>query len=499
MAYTSLYRRYRPDTFDDVIGQDHIVRTLKNQIATGTIGHAYIFTGTRGTGKTSVAKIFARAVNCPTPVDSSPCGKCDVCRELTLNGNFDVLEIDAASNNSVDQVRELTDKVMFPPTIGKYKVYIIDEVHMLSKGAYNALLKTLEEPPAYAIFILATTEVRQIPATILSRCLRFDFRLVSPAKIAERIRFIFDDNGISYENEGVDAIANAGQGSVRDALSIADMCVSYSGRNVTYASVLEVLGASDPVRLARLADEIASGNVEEALRMVAETCDLGKSITTLASDLATTFRNVLYIKSCKNAKELLSIPDATYALLKDLADKYSVVKCMSIMKAMTSLEGEFKYTSQHRILFEATVVSCALGVSGAGGNDKVKELEAKVALLEKKIQQIARSGFKSAPVKSDAGQVWTAVASELEKRGNKILALAILGADVKTDGNDFVVSVSEQSTYDLISTKANRDLVNSIFSEKSDLTLRIEEIKIIEEDKTVPFLKEMFGNLVEIK
>ncbi len=500
MAYTSLYRRYRPETFDDVIGQDHIVRTLKNQIATGTIGHAYIFTGTRGTGKTSVAKIFARAVNCPTPVDYSPCGKCDVCRELSLNGNFDVLEIDAASNNSVDQVRELTDKVLFPPTIGKYKVYIVDEVHMLSKGAYNALLKTLEEPPAHAIFILATTEVRQIPATILSRCLRFDFRLVPPQKIAERIRFIFDDNGITYEPEGVDVIANAGQGSVRDALSIADMCVSYSNNNVTYKSVLEVLGTSDPVRLANLADEIAGGNVEEALRIVAETCDLGKSVPTLAQDLAATFRNVLYIKSCGNAKSLLSIPDSTYVLLKRIADKYSVARCMSIMKAMNALEGEFRFSSQHRILLEATVVSCTLGNGGGDvGNEKIKELEGKIAILEKKLQQLTRSGFNGAPAKSDAGQVWKSVASELENKGNKILALAIVGADVKVDGNYFVVSVSEQSTYDLITTKANKDLINSIFEKKSDLTLKIEEIRIIEEDKTIPYLKDMFGNYIEIK
>ncbi len=499
MAYTSLYRRYRPETFDDVIGQDHIVRTLKNQIATGTVGHAYVFTGTRGTGKTSVAKIFARAVNCASPVDYSPCGKCDVCRELALSGNFDVVEMDAASNNSVDQIRELTDKILFPPTVGKFKVYIIDEVHMLSKSAYNALLKTLEEPPAHVIFILATTEVHSIPATILSRCLRFDFRLVSSAKIAERIRYIFDDNGIKYEPEAVDMIASAGQGSVRDALSIADMCVSYSNENVTYESVLEVLGASDPARLVELADYIADGNVESALRSVADICDLGKSVPMLANDLATTFRNVLYMKSCKNAKETLSIPDATYELLKNLAAKYSTTKCMSIMKAMTSLEGEFKYSSQHRILFEATVVSCALGVSDGGGSDKIKELEAKVSQLERKIQQLSKSGFKGAPAITDAGQVWKAVASELENKGYKILALALINSDVREEGDVFTVSVSERATYDLMTEKTNRDLINSIFAGYSSCTLKIEEIKKIEEDKTIPYIKEMFGSFVEIK
>lgn len=286
MAYTSLYRKYRPDTFDKVIGQDHIVRTLKNQIAHGNVGHAYIFTGTRGTGKTSVAKIFARAVNCLSPLaDGSPCGKCENCVELASNSNFDILEIDAASNNSVDQIRELTDKIGFPPTVGKYKVYIVDEVHMLSKAAFNALLKTLEEPPSHAIFILATTEIHQIPATILSRCLRFDFRLVPNGVIAKRIRFIFDDIGVKYENEAVDLIASAGAGSVRDALSVADMCVSYCDSNVTYNGVLEVLGAADPKKLQSLATAIADGDTDKALQEVANLCDLGKSVPILAQTL----------------------------------------------------------------------------------------------------------------------------------------------------------------------------------------------------------------------
>ena len=498
MANTSLYRRYRPETFDDVIGQDHIVRTLKNQIANGTVGHAYLFTGTRGTGKTSVARIFARAVNCATPVDSSPCGKCPACLELALSDNFDIIEIDAASNNGVEQIRELTDKVGFPPTIGKYKVYIIDEVHMLTKSGYNAFLKTLEEPPAHAIFILATTEVHQIPATILSRCLRFDFRLVSAGKIAERVKFIFDDNGIKYDNEGVNLIANAGQGSVRDALSIADMCVSYSSGNVTYNSVLEVLGASDPAKIARLADAVASGDVDSALSEVAAMCDLGKSMPILASDLSSFFRNVLYIKTCKNAKQLLSIPDTTYALLVDVAGKYSVAKCMTIMKAMNALEGDFRYSTQHRILLEAAIVSCAAGPE-ASDNAKIRELEAKVALLEKKVKSMAQSGFKPTPVKSDARQVWQGVASELMDRGQRLLALAVPEADVSCDDKSFTVSLSTKATYDILTDKRNRDILNDVFSSLSNLELNIKHVAKYEEDKSLPYVKEMFGNKLEIK
>ena len=227
MAFTSLYRRYRPTTFAKVLGQDHIIKTLVNQINSNNVGHAYIFTGTRGTGKTSVAKIFAKAVNCLHPVNGSPCGTCEVCLGLALDDNFDIVELDAASNNGVEQIRDIINQVSYTPSIGKYKVYIIDEVHMLSKAAFNALLKTLEEPPKYAIFILATTEVSAVPATILSRCLRFDFRLVSKKVLTEHICNIFDELTVKYEVPAVELIAQAGNGSVRDALSIADMCMSY--------------------------------------------------------------------------------------------------------------------------------------------------------------------------------------------------------------------------------------------------------------------------------
>ena len=498
MANISLYRRYRPETFEDVIGQDHIVRTLKNQIANGTVGHAYLFTGTRGTGKTSVARIFARAVNCIHPVDASPCGKCPACLELALSDNFDIIEIDAASNTSVDQIRELIDKVGFPPTIGKYKVYIIDEVHMLSKSAFNAFLKTLEEPPAHAIFILATTEVHQIPATILSRCLRFDFRLVSASMIAERLKHVFDDIHVTYDNEGVSVIANAGRGSVRDALSIADMCVSYSGGNITYNSVLEVLGASDPAKIAHLADAVASGDVDGALTEIARMCEMGKSMPVLASDLSSFFRNVLYIKTCKNAKQLLSIPDTTYTLLVEVAKKYSVAKCMTIMKAMNALEGDFRYSTQHRILLEAAIVSCAAGPE-ASDNAKIRELEAKVMALEKKVKSMAQSGFKPTPVKSDARQVWQNVASELMNRGQRLLALAVLEADVSSDDKKFVVAISTKATYDILTDKTNRDILNDVFKALSNLELDIKHVAKYEEDKSLPFVKSMFGSKLEIK
>lgn len=498
MAYTSLYRKYRPDTFDKVIGQDCIVRTLKNQILSDSVGHAYIFTGTRGTGKTSVAKIFARAVNCLHPVDGSPCGKCENCVELASSNNFDILELDAASNNSVEQIREITDKIGFPPTVGRYKVYIVDEVHMLSTAAFNALLKTLEEPPQHAIFILATTEIHKIPATILSRCLRFDFKLVPQAVIAERIKFIFDDIGVKYENEAVGLIAASGAGSVRDALSLADMCVSYCNGNVTYGGVLEVLGASDPKKLRELAVCIAEGDVDGALVRVSELCDLGKSVSMLAKDLAELFRNVLYIKNCTQANKLLNLPEEIYAGLKTLADKYSSARCLSIMKLMSKLEGELRYTSQHRVLFEGAVVQACLNE----GDVKADEMALRIAKLEKQLATLKKSDFNSQPAIMDARQVWVHVASRLRAMGYGLIAMTVQDCKLEMTDSEFSVLVPDSATYGILSDKANRDALNKAFADTKEAAgraLKLKQQQNLDEDSAAPYLKDMFGTLLEIK
>ena len=464
MAYTSLYRRYRPDTFRDVIGQDHVVRTLVNQIRSGNIGHAYLFTGTRGTGKTSVAKIFSRAVNCLSPEDGSPCGKCEVCKALSSPSNFDILEIDAASNNSVDQIRELTDKINFPPTAGRFKVYIVDEVHMLSKSAHNALLKTLEEPPEHAIFILATTEVHAIPATILSRCMRFDFRLVPLQKIADRLRFVFDDNGVKYTDQAVRAIASAGQGSVRDALSIADMCVSYCSGDITYEGVLEVLGTSDPVKLVSLADDILAGNIEGA-----------------------------------RAAELLALPAELFEALKGLAARYDTQRLLSAMRRMTEMEGEFRYSTQHRILLEAAVIAAATDPAREGGAGD-RELEQRIALLTKKVNALTSRGFEPAPAVKAAGQVWTRVAAALEKAGKGLLAQAVAEARAEEREDAVHVKVSSESALRMLTEPDARRAVNEAAKACGcEKPIVIEEVRRIDENSAVPFLKDMFGKSLEIK
>ena len=495
MAYTSLYRRYRPDTFDGVVGQEHIVRTLRNQIKSGTVGHAYLFTGTRGTGKTSVAKIFARAVNCTQPVDGSPCGKCDVCRALSSPTSLDILEIDAASNNSVDQMRELTDKINFPPTVGRYKVYIVDEVHMLSKSAYNALLKTLEEPPAHAIFILATTEVHQIPATVLSRCLRFDFHLLPLSLIENRLKYIFDDIKVGYDADAVRLIASAGRGSMRDALSIADMCVSYCAGNITYDGVLEVLGTADPFKLLGLAEAVLAGDADAALVRLSALCDLGKSVPVLASDLGTMFRNMMYAATCKNAREILALPVDLFGAIAACAARYPLKKIFSSMKAMTALEGQFRYGTQHRTLLEAAVIEAATDEPSA---ESFKELAEKVDKLERQIKALTKSGFNPAPAKSDAKQVWGRVASALNAQGYRHAALAVTDAAVSETDQVFSVKIASAASMSILNDET-RAVIDRIFASLSKKTLVIEQGGVLVRDREEPYLREMFGDRLEVK
>ena len=271
MSYTALYRKFRPQEFSDVKGQEHIVTTLKNQIKAERIGHAYLFCGTRGTGKTTIAKIFAKAVNCEHPVDGSPCGECAACQAIAAGNSMNVIEIDAASNNGVDNIRQIREEVEYRPTEGRYKVYIIDEVHMLSIGAFNALLKTLEEPPSYVIFILATTEAHKIPITILSRCQRYDFRRISIDTISDRLLELLGEEQIEAEEKAVRYIAKAGDGSMRDALSLLDQCIAfYLGQKLTYDKVLKALGAIDTEVFSRMLRQILEKNVTQAIKMLEE-------------------------------------------------------------------------------------------------------------------------------------------------------------------------------------------------------------------------------------
>ncbi len=381
MSYLALYRRYRPSTFENLIGQEHIVKTLVNQIESGRLGHAYLFTGTRGTGKTSAAKIFAKAINCISTKNGSPCGECETCKALSDPSNIDVIEIDAASNNGVNEIRDLREKVQYPPVSCKYKVYIVDEVHMLTGAAFNALLKTLEEPPKHAVFILATTEVHKIPATILSRCMRFDFRLISTEKIAELIEKIYDEQGKPYEKEAVYAIANAGEGSIRDALSIADIAISYGKGTLTYDEVMEILGSSNGDLLTLFIKNVISGNSGGVLEIIENLSSLGKSMGVLNKDLTSLIRNVLVIKTCSNANKILALPMNKYQVLKEIADLTTEDRLIRILTIFADTENALKYSSHPRILFETSAIKATRPDSDYDFDAllaRIKELESKI-------------------------------------------------------------------------------------------------------------------------
>ena len=384
MAYTSLYRKYRPSTFDKVIGQDAVVRILRNMVSADNIAHAYLFTGTRGTGKTSVARIFAKAVNCQSPVEGSPCGHCEACKCFSA-GTMDYVELDAASNNSVDDIRALRESVKYPPSDPaiRYKVYIIDEVHQLSTAAFNAFLKTLEEPPAYCIFILATTEVQKLPQTILSRCLRFDFRAVSQEDLSAHVARIFDKEGVTYEQEALWAIAQAGYGSVRDTLSVADTCMSASDGNVTYAKVLDVLGASDPALIADVVESILSADLAKALAQVEKNMAMGKNVAVLTKDITKYVRDLLIAKSDPKANDYLKLPRTTYERAERIAKAVDAVTLVRALDIFSGLDGNMRLASSPRTVLENAIARTAT-LAGV----ELTDLSARVSGVEKKVNDI---------------------------------------------------------------------------------------------------------------
>ncbi|MDO4261287.1 MAG: DNA polymerase III subunit gamma/tau [Eubacteriales bacterium] len=357
MSYMALYRKFRPAEFSDVKGQEHIVTTLKNQIGADRIGHAYLFCGTRGTGKTTVAKIFARAVNCENPRDGEPCGECPSCRAIASGTSMNVIEIDAASNNGVDNIREIRDEVAYSPTEGKYKVYIIDEVHMLSIGAFNALLKTLEEPPSYVIFILATTEAHKIPITILSRCQRYDFRRITVDTIAERLRELTDKEQVETEEKALRYVAKAADGSMRDALSLLDQCIAfYLGQRLTYDHVLDVLGAVDTDVFGRLFGMICRQELTEAVRELEQIILQGRELSQFVTDFVWYLRNLLMLKSDRSMEDVLDVSSDRLAQMREEAKLADADTLMRYIRVLSELSGQLRYAAQKRVLVEMTLI-----------------------------------------------------------------------------------------------------------------------------------------------
>ncbi|MDE7083548.1 MAG: DNA polymerase III subunit gamma/tau [Clostridia bacterium] len=379
--YLAFYRTFRPTNFDEVVRQEHIVRILKNQIESDKVGHAYLFCGPRGTGKTTLAKIFARAINCENPVNSSPCGKCAACRALAEGSNLDISEIDAASNNGVDEMRDLREKVQYPPVAGKYKVYIIDEVHMLTQSAFNAVLKTLEEPPRHAVFILATTEPQKIPATILSRCMRFDFKLIPQHDLEELIKSVFEKTGKEYEDAAVSAIARAGAGSARDSLSIADMCASYSQSKLTYDDVNAVLGSAEWAKVAHICGCILNEDASAALSAVEEILATGKGVGVLIKDMLSFLNDCTIVKVCKTAREIVNLPDETYKIIEETAKNADGHKLLRVTEILSKAETDMRYSLSGRITLETAVLKASMPQS----DYNIDALIGKINALERSI------------------------------------------------------------------------------------------------------------------
>ena len=534
--YTSIYRRFRPKTFDEVIGQNHIVQTLTNQIKNDEINHAYLFTGTRGTGKTSCAKIFAKAINCLNPVNGSPCLKCENCIAFSKQDNLDIIEMDAASNNSVDDIRDMTDNAIYRPTVGRYKVYIIDEVHMLSTTAFNALLKTLEEPPSHVVFILATTEIQKIPQTIQSRCMRFDFRLLNLKDLTELVRGIYDKLNIQYEEEAITRIAMAGEGSVRDTLSVADMCKSYCNGVVKYKDVADILCTTDFGTIDTLACAILDGNVEVALSTISSLLANGRN--TIIKDLGQYLSDLIMVQNTKDYKLL----NRTYDELDTLRERrgvYSNYRLFRTLKIIAEIENQLKNTTQSSIIIQANIVkACELTLDN--DNDslilRINELEKELKELKKKgikveqsfvgpktsiktttpnnnsnnetlaeLKKVDEEEFEN-PIdaKDEAEDVLNGSAISIFTKFKDILinskyfslTQAILNnkITVTMDGDTFVIKTNDNFTYSLIAEEKNKEIASKIIDSISPNT----KYRVDKYTRKQNYSEETINNLKEL-
>jgi DNA polymerase-3 subunit gamma/tau len=474
MSHQAIYRRFRPKIFDDVLGQEHVTKTIKNQILSDNIAHAYLFTGIRGTGKTSTAKIFARAVNCTNNHDGNPCNECDSCKSILDEINMDVIEMDAASNNGVEDIRELRDKVKFLPVKSKYKVYIIDEVHMLSKGAFNALLKTLEEPPEHLLFILATTEVHKIPATILSRCQRFDLHRIKIPTIVENMRKICDEIGIEIEEKALNLIAANSEGAMRDAQSILDRCLSFTQDKIDYETVINLLGTVNYQTIIEVASSILEKDIEKTMVLVDDILDQGKEITFFLDELIIYFRNLLIIKTTNTTSNLTNVSDDAIDSFKSTSEKISINEIVYYIEEFSSTQVDCKRALNPRILLETKLIKMMHMSSSVNMDELIKRIELLENNIKNGISIYSNENFETKQKPIKAPNEYVARKQEPSNKKNEENTSVKITEDKKKSFEN----MDDESIYNAI-INGWQEILKKIRSENAGLQAIIRECSIV--------------------
>ena len=502
MSYTALYREWRPRTFNDVVGQEHITTTLKNQILNNRIAHAYLFCGTRGTGKTSTAKVFAKALNCLDLRDGEPCNKCEMCRKINEGLAIDVTELDAASNNGVDKIRDIIDDVKYPPQEARYKVYIMDEVHMLSAGAVNAFLKTLEEPPNNVIFILATTDPQKLPITILSRCQRFDFKRINNSEITARLRKIVKEQNVLADERSLNLIARVSDGAMRDSLSILDQAISMGNGNVDYNTVVSMLGLVTNEHLFNLVNSVIQRSVEKSIEIIEDEIYSGKDIYLFIKDLIAHYRNLLMVKVTNNPEEVLDMSEENIALIKEQGSRLRAEEIMRCIRILQEAENNAKLSKQARLYCELAVIKmCKIEYDTSNEvmltrlnklEESLRNGSIKVATASKEVAQINNSKTTNAMpgnkvVKeqysnevnvgvnpdskitiNDVKKSWKDIIERFKARREMIISsLIMIGKPVDCSNGIITVEFDNQNEFakNRLSEAKNRDIINDVFFE----------------------------------
>lgn len=493
----ALYREFRPKNFDDVVGQDYIVKTLKNQIKTGRLSHAYLFCGPRGTGKTSTAKIFAKAVNCTHSEDGNPCGMCAECVALN-EANTDIFEIDAASNNRVEEIRDLREKVAFPPLIGKYKVYIIDEVHMLTDSAFNALLKTLEEPPKHVIFILATTEMHKLPATILSRCMCFDFKLIDTKTLIDHLKFVFDKKSITYDEKSLHLIAKAGEGSVRDMLSIADSVAAFCDNKINYEETERVIGLSNRDSIKDILTSIANKDVNKLFIGIKSALGAGKNIQILCKEMADFIKSLIMIKAGVCDYEVLDILPGEYAGYSEIANQFSIEYLKQSFFDFSKIELDLKYSINPENLFESACLELM-----PFEKETQKQIVAEPSKVVNAEPLVNTLTLPSEVEQNETDKIWGNVLLKIKDKNLFALSNALTSVNkVEKVAKKFVIHTNDSGSYTTID---NNDRVQLLLDTIKEFDDSIEFLEVLYDKANASAqdvkdnLKSVFGNKLKIK